>query len=143
MNPATIVLAGRRGPAGCHMNKRPLSVTIVSWLFIGAGTVGLTYHATHFKALNPFDYELLGICLIRLLAIVFGAFMLRGRNWARWGAVVWIGYHVGLSVLHTLSELLMHSLLFAGIAYFLFRSRASAYFGGTTGNRTESESAVK
>ena len=121
-----------------RMNKRPLSVTVVSWIFIAAGVVGLTYHATQFKALRPFDYELLGICFIRLLAILCGAFMLRGRNWARWGAVVWLGYHVILSVGHTLFQLLTHSLLLAAIAYFLFRPQASAYFKSATSNRAES-----
>lgn len=125
------------------MNKRPVSVTIISWLFIAAGTVGLTYHATHFKALRPFDFELLGICLIRLVAILCGAFMLRGRNWARWGAVVWLGFHVGISALHTLFQLLTHGLLLAAITYFLFRPRATAYFRGATRNRAESESVVK
>jgi len=114
------------------MNKRPRSVTVVSWLFIAAGVVGLTYHATEFKAQRPFDSELLWVCFVRLLAIVCGTFMLRGRNWARWGAVVWLGYHVILSVLHSPFELLTHSLLFIAVLYFLCRPRASAYFRGAT-----------
>ena len=62
------------------MPKRPLSVTVIAWLFIVAGTVGLVYHATEFKTDGPFQYELVLVCLIRLLAIVCGAFMLRGSN---------------------------------------------------------------
>src|SRR5262245_58596503 len=120
------------------MSKRPLSITVVSWIFIAAGVVGLTYHATQFKALPPFDYELLGICFVRLLAIVCGAFMLRGRNWARWVAVVWLGYHVILRVGHTLFALLTHSLLLAAIAYILFRPQASAYFRSAPSKRAES-----
>jgi hypothetical protein len=67
---------------------------------------------------------------VRLVAIICGAFMLRGRNWARWGLVVWLAYHVVLSALHTPFELLVHGLLFAVVLYFLFRQRASAYFRG-------------
>lgn len=54
--------------------------------------------------------------------------MLRGHNWARWLLVTWIAYHVILSAFHAWSELAMHALLLAVVAYFLFRSRASAYF---------------
>jgi hypothetical protein len=110
------------------MNKRPLSVTIISWLFIAAGAVGFTYHITEFKAQGQFQYALVWISLVRLLAILAGLFMLRGRNWARWLLLVWIAFHVVLSAFHTLSELAMHGVLFAVVAYFLFRPKASAYF---------------
>ena len=110
------------------MTKRPLSVTIIGWLFIVAGTVGLVYHATEFKTDGPIQYELVLVCLIRLLAIVCGVFMLRGKNWARWGILVWIAYHVVLSAFHPLSELVMHGLLLAVVAWFLLHPRASAYF---------------
>jgi len=56
--------------------------------------------------------------------------MLRGRNWARWLLLIWIAYHVILSGVHSLFQLVVHGLLFAVIAYFLFRPRASAYFRG-------------
>jgi hypothetical protein len=113
------------------MRKRPRSITVISWIFVAAGVVGVAYHATEFKAQRPFDTNLLWICFVRLLAILCGAFMLRGSNWARWGIVVWLGYHVILSVLHTPFELIAHSLLLAVVLYFLFRSQASAYFRGS------------
>jgi len=108
--------------------KRPLSVTIIGWLFIVAGAVGLVYHAPELKAGASFRYEPVLVCLIRLLAIVCGAFMVRGSNWARWGLLVWIAYHVVLSVFHTRFELVMHSLLFAVVAWFLLRPKAAEYF---------------
>jgi len=110
------------------MSKRPRSITVISWMFIAAGMVGLAYHASEFNTQRPFDSDFLWVCFVRLLAILCGAFLLRGRNWARWGLVVWLGYHVILSVLHTPFELLVHGLLFAAVLYFLFRPRASAYF---------------
>ncbi|MBI2479112.1 MAG: hypothetical protein HYV60_10910 [Planctomycetia bacterium] len=114
------------------MRKRPLSITVIGWIFVAAGLVGLAYHATEFKAEHPFAAEFLGVCFVRLLAIVCGAFVLRGSNWARWGLVVWLGYHVILSVLHTPLELAVHGLLFVAVFYFLFRPQASAYFRGTS-----------
>jgi hypothetical protein len=112
------------------MNKRPRSITIISWIFLAAGVVGLAYHATEFKAQHPLDYDLVLVCFVRLLAIVSGVFMLRGSNWARWLLLAWLAYHVILSGFHTPFELVVHGVLLAVVAYFLFRPQASAYFRG-------------
>jgi hypothetical protein len=110
------------------MNKRPRSVTVISWLFVIAGAVGLAYHATEFKTNGPIQYDVVWVCLVRLLAIIGAVFLLRASNWARWLIVIWLAYHVILSAFHSASQLIMHALLFAVIAYFLFRPPASAYF---------------
>ncbi len=106
--------------------NRPLSVTIIGCIFIAAGVVGFAYHVTELRTQR--SWELVWVCLLRLLAILGGVFVLRGRNWARWLCVAWIAYHVVLSAFHPLSELITHGLLFAVFAYLLFRPRASAYF---------------
>jgi hypothetical protein len=110
------------------MTQRPHSVTAISGLFIAAGAVGLAYHATELNSWQPFPYEAVWVCLVRLAAIVCGAFLLRGHNWARWGALVWLAWHVVLSVFHSLEGLVIHSLLLAVIGYFLFGTRAAAFF---------------
>jgi hypothetical protein len=110
------------------MKNRPPSVTVISCLFIAAGVVGLAYHAGEFTTRPPIEYAL--VCFLRLLAILSGAFMLRGHNWARWLLLAWIAYHVVLSAFHSLSGLVTHGLLFAVVAYFLSRPRVSAYFRG-------------
>jgi len=108
------------------MNKRPLSVTVVGCIFIAAGVIGFAYHVTEFKTQRSF--ELIWVCLLRLLAILGGVFVLRGKNWARWLVLAWIAYHVVLSAFHHFFELAVHAALLAVIAYILFRPRASAYF---------------
>ena len=113
------------------MSKRPRSITVISWIFIAAGVVGLAYHATDLNAQGPFDIDFLWVCFVRLLAILCGLFILRGSNWARWLLVVWLGYYVILSALHTPFELVVHGLLVAVVVYFLFRPPASGYFRGT------------
>lgn len=113
------------------MSKRPRSITVISWIFVAGGGGGLAYHATEFKARRPFDYDFLRVCFVRLLAILCGVFMLRFSNRARRGLVLWLGCHVALSVLHAPFELVVHSLLFAAVLYFLFRPQASAFFRGT------------
>jgi hypothetical protein len=110
------------------MNKRPVSVTVISFIFLAAGLAGLIYHLPEWKTPHPFQHEILWVTLIRLLAIVCGVYMFRGSNWARWLAVIWIGYHVILSVFHPIMELAVHALLFAAIAYFLFRRQSTEYF---------------
>ena len=118
------------------MNKRPLSVTIVSWLFIVVGVVGFFYHL--WEALNAgagafYLPETGAILVTRLLAVVGGVFALRGRNWARWLLVVWLGCHVFISAEHSLAQMAFHAVLFGVIVFFLFRRKASAYFRGAKG----------
>jgi hypothetical protein len=77
---------------------------------------------------HPFEYDIVGIGIVEMTAIISGAYMLRGSNWARWLAILWIGFHVAISAFHPLRELVIHSLLFLVFAYFLFRSRSNEYF---------------
>lgn len=109
-------------------NKRPFSVTVIGCIFIAAGVIGFAYHVTEFK--RPFEQGIVWVCFLRLLAILGGVFVLRGNNWARWLLLGWIAYHVILSALHSLSELVVHGLLFAVVAYVLLRPKASSYFRG-------------
>jgi hypothetical protein len=110
------------------MTRRPLTVTIISWIFICSGAVGLVYHASELDLRHPLADETLWVCFVRLLAIVGGVGMLRGANWARWLSIAWIAYHVALSAAHSLLEVVVHGVLCAVFAFFLFRPQASAYF---------------
>jgi uncharacterized membrane protein len=110
------------------MSKRPLSITIIGWIFILTGGIGLLYHLTELNLQHPFDDDVLWVCSVRVLAVVGGVFLLYGFNWARWLLVVWMGFHIIISAMHSPLQLLVHSLLFGVILFFLFRPRASAYF---------------
>ena len=107
---------------------RPISVTVISCVLVVTGAIGFAYHLIDFKSQHPFQYDIVWVGLVRLTAIVCGVFMLRGCNWARWLTLVWIAYHVVLSVFHPLYQLGVHGLLFAVFAYFLFRPQATEYF---------------
>ena len=117
------------------MNKRPRSITIISSIFMAFGGIALLtsllspVDALRHIAGHPFEYA--PIYVARILAVLCGVFMLYGFNWARWLLVVWMGGHVVVGVLHSPLSSLVHSLLFAGIVYFLFRPEAAAYFRGT------------
>ena len=107
--------------------KRPLTITIIGWLFIVSGVVGIIYHAKELKEIFT-KSDVVWILIVRLLAIVGGVFAFRGANWARWLLVVWIGFHVILSFYHTPLELVMHGVLMVAISIGLFHRKANAYF---------------
>jgi hypothetical protein len=107
-------------------NKRPLSVTLIGFVYIAAGVIGLVYHLSEWKP--PLQQEIVWISLVRLLAIVAGLFMLRGENWARWLALIWITFHVVVGALHGWPQLLTHALFLAAIAFFLLRGPATQFF---------------
>jgi hypothetical protein len=106
------------------MPRRPLSITIISWLFILFGSIALLSGVWRGGDLASHWY----VHLSRLLQIVAGVFMLHGRNWARWLLVAWIAFHIIISALHSVLLLLMHVAIFSVILFFVFRRRASAYF---------------
>lgn len=110
------------------MRNRPISVTIISLVLIAAGVAGIAYHATEFKGSHPFQFDVLGILLIRLSGIVAGVFMLFAQNWARWLALVWIAVHVGLSYYHSLGQVIAHAIIFLIFTFVLFRAPARDYF---------------
>jgi hypothetical protein len=107
------------------MNKRPLSITIIGWIFIAVGIVGLIYHSTH-----PSEEHILWILFLRILALVCGVCMLLRQDWARWLTAAWVAYHVYLSLGHEASKLIIHALLFVVIVIFLFLPTSTAYFRG-------------
>jgi hypothetical protein len=113
-----------------NMSKRPLSVTILSLIFIASGVIGLAYHFPGLRAQHPFQDDSFWVALVRCAAIVCGVGMLRGSDWARWLALGWLAFHAVISAFHSASELLMHTLFLAVFAFLLFRPNAREYFRG-------------
>jgi hypothetical protein len=112
------------------MNKRPISITLISLLLAAAGAVGFVYHLRELNVQHPFQNDFMWIEAVRLLAVIGGVFMLRGQNWARWLAVIWLGFHVATGAIHSLEQFAFHAVLFAMIAYILFRRPEADYFRG-------------
>ena len=126
------------------MDKRPLSITLISWIFIVFGIAAFiasllpvfgieTFHsAAEFRSYTPIVYSL--ILLLRLTAAVSGVFMLYGANWARWLLAVWLMAHVIISIWNSSFELVIHILLLILVSYYLFRPQSSAYFRSKKSN---------
>ena len=108
------------------MRRRPIAVVIISCVYLLAGSGGMVSHLAQLH--RPFPQAELWPLLLSLLAVIAGAFMLRGGDWARWLAVAWISFHVAISVFHAWPELLVHAALLAVFAYFLFRRESNRYF---------------
>jgi len=122
-------------------SRRPLSLTLAAWLFILVGAGGIlkdlvplvgpdrvgAVRALAFE--GPFGLAL--IWGIRLLAVVGGAFALRGRNWARLLLVAWMALHIGISLFHSPLEAALHVVIFAALTFLLFRPPASKYFAAS------------
>ncbi|MGA2752254.1 MAG: hypothetical protein ABSE53_00695 [Terracidiphilus sp.] len=108
--------------------KCPISITILSWLYILVGVLGTAAHYADFKMHKPIVNEFVWITALGVAAVVAGILMLRGQNWARWLALVWIASHVVISAFHPLHELIMHCALLVLFSYLLFRREAREYF---------------
>ncbi|HLW81826.1 MAG TPA: hypothetical protein VKS20_07280 [Candidatus Acidoferrales bacterium] len=110
-------------------NKRPISVTILAWIYIAVGALGVVFRFHGLLGQGAFPWGGLSVELVEVGAIVCGAFMLREHNWARWLAVAWIIFHVVISV-GAWRELAVHSVICAVIIWILFRPAATRYFRG-------------
>jgi hypothetical protein len=113
---------------GTLVKKRPLSVTIISGVYIAAGAAGLAYHLTDLKTQSLLSLDIGVVSLVRLVAIIAGVFMLLGCDWARWLALAWMAFHAVLGALHSLPEFAMHLALLALFLYFLLRPPAARFF---------------
>jgi hypothetical protein len=111
--------------------KRPISITILSWIYIVVGALSTAAHYAEFWTHKPTVSEFAWITLLGVEAVVAGAFMLRGKNWARWLALLWMATHVVISAFHPMREIVIHSVVFVLIAYLLFRREAREYFNAT------------
>jgi hypothetical protein len=109
------------------MKQRPFAVTVLSWLFVAIGAVALGMDVRFALAHGGGINEAL-IFPVHALAIVAGAFMLRGADWARWLAVLWMAFHVAITVLNAWRDFAFHAIIFAGVTYLLFRADARAWF---------------
>ena len=110
-----------------NLGKPPLSVLVLSCLYMAVGAIGVAYH---FPRPPAFHHEDVWIEASELLAFVAGVFMLRGHNWARWLAAAWMAFHVVISF-PVVRQIAIHSLFLAVIVWVFFRSREREHFART------------
>lgn len=110
------------------MKKRPITVTVVACLYILAGLASTAFHVLEFRRHPPGLPAGAGIIGLGLVALIAGIFLLTGKDWARWLALLWMAYHVVVSAFNGFDMLLMHAAIFLLFAYILLGREARAYF---------------
>src|SRR5579859_6872899 len=105
--------------------KRPWPVIVIASLYLLVGIVGFGFHFPELLARHP---DALAIEATELLALVSAVGLIMRQNWARWLAVAWILFHVGLSLFHPLRELAVHIAFCILIAWALFQPDSRRWF---------------
>lgn len=122
------------------MIKRPLAITVVSLLFVlvGAGEIIEGPLRLHSSTTQPAAVEqnevrdAVYVFLTGLVALAGGILTFRGSNWGRALLLSWMAFHIVLSILHSMSRLVVHGVLFAVILFFMFKASSSDYFKSRT-----------
>jgi hypothetical protein len=104
--------------------KRPYEATVAGWLFIIIGMLNTAYHLWK----GALDLWMVPILFLTVSAIVAGVFLLRGARWARWLALAWVAFHVGVSAFNSLSAAAPHAVLLLVVAYVLLGPPTSQYY---------------
>jgi len=107
-------------------NKRPWPVIVIASLYLLVGVVGFIAHFPELWARHP---DAVAIELTELLGAISGVGLLLRQRWARWLALAWILFHVGLSLFHPIGEMAMHAAFCVLIVWALFRPETSRWFG--------------
>ena len=128
--------SGRRGEHGGvappETSRRPVSLTVVGWLFVAVGVGGIARHGwTFLHATGPGEAaDLAWAGGSGALALVGGAFLRRRHGRARWLLAFWMAAHIVLSAMHETEKLVIHVALFVPISWVLFRGPATAWLRG-------------
>ena len=109
--------------------SRPRSVTVISWILIIFGTLGLFALFAAGSALGSMAvWGIIGVAV----SIVCGVAMLVGQNWGRLVYIIFTpvsflieGFGMGFA-----ASQLVQVALYAVIVYFLIQGKASEFFGG-------------
>jgi hypothetical protein len=108
------------------MNKRPIYVTVLGYLLIAVGVIGIAYHFNEFKGANPNEYLL--VLVVRLIAVACGVYVLRGKSWARWLSIAWIACHLVISIFDTQKGVAVHAVVLIAFTVLFFLPAANRYF---------------
>lgn len=122
------------------MNKRPTSITVISWIMIVIGVISLV--STAYTLNNPMALEIMAqspmsiatqitfMYVALVVTLVCGVGFLKGKNWARILYVVWtLSALLMQVVMSQVSAAMIPSIVvFLIVVLFLFRSKANIYF---------------
>src|SRR5579859_476232 len=117
------------------MTRRPRPVSVVAWLLIVAGVLGIVLQAVSSIGHGPPRVDAIYVLLLCFAAITCGVFLMRGQSWARWLAIAWFAIHVVVGALHSWQSAGVHAALLAICTYALFCEEAKTWFQSAQGDR--------
>lgn len=109
----------------------PLIIVSVVFILVGVGGLFASVRPLFHYGSSISSHEVrdsVYVAVSGILAVLSGVFMLRGANWARWLCIVWLAFHVVMSVFHETFELAVHFIFLVLITLILFKSSAATYF---------------
>ena len=104
--------------------KSYAAVITVACLFV---LVGVGVGVVQFPHLLAGHREAIGMEIAEAVAIVTGVCLLLRQRWARWLAVAWMAFHVGI-MFSDPGKAAVHIVLCALIAWALFRPESRGWF---------------
>lgn len=127
------------------MQRRPIGVSVVSWVIVIYYLISLllalllTANADKFLQMqhhllelstNMIRYIVAMMFVTPILNLIAGAGMLRGKNWGRYLFLVYntLVFTVALIIFARKMETLVYIIVFLGCLYFLFNRRAKDFF---------------
>ncbi|MBS1805153.1 MAG: hypothetical protein JST28_17465 [Acidobacteria bacterium] len=108
-------------------SKPPWPVIVIASLYLLVGVLGFAWHFPELWAEHP---DAVAMELTELTGATCGVGLLLRQKWARWLALAWILFHVGVSLLHPIGELAVHAAFCAMIVWALFCAETSQWFSG-------------
>lgn len=129
--------------------QRPTSLTVIGWLLIVFGAIGLIAQLT--MGNNPVAQQMLAESPVPasvhlamgaiggLVSIASGYGILKGLNWSRFLYLGWsiLGVVFSLATTAFTSILLIGVMVIAVVAFFLFRPAANAWFTRSAATSSE------
>jgi hypothetical protein len=109
------------------INRPPWPVIVIASLYLLVGVIGFAWHFPELWARHPDAFTME---LTELTGAACGVGLLLRQKWARWLALAWILFHVGLSLFHPIGELAVHAAFCAMIVWALFCAETSQWFRG-------------
>lgn len=122
------------------MDKRPTSITIISWFLIGSALITLIqiflmYDKPEYKEMLklskiPAVWQYLITFVGLAIMAISGTAMLKGKNWGRFLYVIWtaIGFIVTFFSMQFTTILIPGLIFYAIVVFFLFRPIANNFF---------------
>lgn len=124
------------------MTKRPTSISVIAWILIVIGGIGLISTTGTIMINSPMLRDIMSKSPIPipiqyvisyfgiLIGIISGVAMLKGKNWARWLYITWnlINFVIGITISPMKAAMIPSVVLFLIVTFFLFRPKANEFF---------------